>query len=68
MCGCCISEVEQMQFVGSSGHMLSFTDHESYFFIVLYVQMSDQSKMVVTFSAKAVFAWLFPSIPYYPSG
>lgn len=48
--------------------MLSFTDPESYFFIVLYVQMFKHSKMVVTFSVQAIFAWLFPSLPYYPGG
>lgn len=58
--------MEQIQLVGISGHMLSFT--ERYFFIVLYVQMLKHSKMVVTFSVKATFAWLFPSILYFPGG
>lgn len=64
MCGGCISEVEQMQFVGTSGHMLSFTDPtERYFFTVLYVQMLNHSEVVVTLSDKAIFAWLCPSTP-----
>lgn len=36
--------------------MLSFTDPERYFFIVLYVQMLKRSKMIVTLSIKAFFS------------